>query len=70
MEIFKVKIRFLHCKNPKAIIEKMYPNEFRNEDYISNRDKYMCFFDRVDKDKRFNELEDLLKDMELKTDKQ
>lgn len=42
----------------------MYPNEFRNEDYINNRMKYLCFLDRVGKDKRFNELEDLLKDME------
>jgi hypothetical protein len=64
MEIFKVKIRFWHCKNPKAIIEKMYPNEFRNEDYINNRMKYVCFLDRVTKDKRLNELEDLLNDME------
>lgn len=64
MEDFKVKFRFMHCKNPKKIIEKMYPNKFRNEDYINNRMKYVCFLDRVGKDKRLNELEDLLKDME------
>lgn len=44
MEIFKVKYYFLHCKSPKAIIEKMYPNEFRYEDYINNRMRYMFFF--------------------------
>lgn len=56
MEVFKVKYYFLHCKNPKAIIEKLYPNEFKNANYANNRMKYMSFFNRVEKDKRWNEL--------------
>lgn len=56
MEDFKVKYCFLHCKNPKAIIEKMYPNKFKNEDYANNQMKYLSFLDRVEKDKRWNEL--------------
>lgn len=56
MEIFKVKYYFLHCKNPKEIIEKLYPNEFKNTDYLNNRTKYLSFLNRVEKDKRWNEL--------------
>lgn len=63
MEDFKVKRRFLHYKNPKAIIEKMYPNEFKNANYANNLMKYLSFLDRVEKDKRWNELEDLLNDI-------
>ena len=64
MEDFKVKRRFLHCKNPKKIIEKLYPNEFKNTDYPNNLTKYLSFLDRVGKDKRWNELEELLNAME------
>lgn len=63
MEDFKIKYFFLHCKNPKKIIEKLYPNEFKNTDYPNNRTKYLSFFDRVEKDKRWDELEELLNAM-------
>lgn len=56
MENFKIKYKFFHCKNPKAIIEKLYPNEFKNTNYANNRMKYLSFLNRVEKDKRWNEL--------------
>ena len=56
MEVFKVKYYFLHCRNPQKIIEKLYPNKFKNTDYPNNRTKYLSFFDRVEKDKRWDEL--------------
>ena len=56
MEDYKIKYKFLHCKNPKAIIEKLYPNKFKNTDYPNNQTKYLSFLDRVAEDGRFEEL--------------
>lgn len=58
METHIVKYKFLHCNKQKKIIEQMYGNEFDN--FVTNREKYLAFLNKVVADNRVEELNNIL----------
>lgn len=63
METHVVKYKFLHCNKQKKIIEQMYGNEFDN--FVTNREKYLAFLNKVVADNRVEELNNILESLAL-----